>query len=67
MRQRSLLSLNILLALLLFSVAGASAQAPQATLGTAFTYQGRLSVAGQLANGRYDFQFILYTASAGSN
>jgi hypothetical protein len=35
------------------------AAAPQAPLGTSFTYQGRLTDAGGLANGEYDFQFTL--------
>ena len=32
-----------------------------APLGTAFTYQGRLTDGGVLANGQYDFWFKLYT------
>lgn len=39
--------------------------APQAAVGTAFTYQGKLNDAGSAANGLYDFQFRLYDASAG--
>ena len=36
-------------------------------LGTAFTYQGRLTDAGSPANGNYDLRFILYDAeSAGA-
>jgi len=35
---------------------------PQATLGTAFTYQGRLTDGGSPANGTYDFRFRLYNA-----
>lgn len=34
--------------------------APQAALGTAFTYQGQLKDGSALANGSYDFQFTLY-------
>jgi len=34
----------------------------QTTLGTAFTYQGRLDDGGSPANGTYDFQFTLYNA-----
>jgi hypothetical protein len=34
--------------------------APQATLSTAFTYQGQLSDNGAPASGDYDFQFTLY-------
>jgi hypothetical protein len=43
------------------------AQTAQATLGTAFTYQGELTEGGSPANGAYDFQFTLHDdASAGS-
>src|SRR5271156_6445099 len=34
--------------------------------GTAFTYQGRLNTNTVPANGSYDFEFSLYTNSAGS-
>jgi hypothetical protein len=34
-------------------------------LGTAFTYQGRLTDAGNPASGAYDFQFVLLDAAAG--
>jgi hypothetical protein len=37
---------------------------PQDALGTAFTYQGRLTDGGSLANGEYDFQFTLYDAAS---
>ena len=30
--------------------------------GTAFTYQGKLTDSGNLANGQYDFQFKLFDA-----
>jgi hypothetical protein len=33
---------------------------PQAALGTAFTYQGRLDQSGSPASGTYDFRFRLY-------
>ncbi len=36
-----------------------------APLGTAFTYQGRLTDGGGPAEGAYDFQFILYDALVG--
>src|SRR5437667_1874671 len=36
--------------------------APAAPLNSAFTYQGRLTDNGQLANGTYDFQFRLFDA-----
>ena len=38
-----------------------------APVGTAFTYQGRLTEAGGPANGTYDFQLILYDAPAGGS
>jgi hypothetical protein len=34
-------------------------------VGTAFTYQGRLTDGGGPANGGYDLQFVLYDAAAG--
>lgn len=36
-----------------------------APLGTAFNYNGRLSVGGDPATGGYDFRFILYTDAGG--
>jgi hypothetical protein len=36
----------------------------QSTLGTGFTYQGRLTDAGSPATGVYDFEFRLYSASS---
>jgi hypothetical protein len=38
-----------------------------ATLGTAFTYHGRLTDNGSPANGRYDLRFVLYDADSGGN
>jgi len=38
-----------------------------APLGTAFTYQGRLSAGGQPASGSYDLRFILYNADIGGS
>ncbi len=38
--------------------------AAQTPMGTAFTYQGRLSDAGLPANGNYDLEFKLFDASA---
>jgi hypothetical protein len=38
-----------------------------APVGTAFTYQGRLTDRGNPANGVYDFLFILYDALVGGN
>jgi hypothetical protein len=39
----------------------------QALLGTAFTYQGRLSVGGTPPTGQYDLQFRLLDASTAGN
>jgi hypothetical protein len=36
-------------------------------LGTAFTYQGRLTQGGSAANGSYDLRFILYDAEFGGS
>lgn len=38
----------------------AGAASPQAAVGAAFTYQGRLTDAGNPADGSYDFEFTLY-------
>ena len=51
-------------ALLLFAVWPTAAQTP---LGTAFTYQGRLTDGGGPASGVYDFQLILMDAAAGGS
>jgi hypothetical protein len=40
-------------------------QANAAPMGTAFTYQGHLYDANQVANNLYDFQFKLYDANSG--
>ena len=40
--------------------ASGGADTAQASLNTAFTYQGRLDDAGGLANGLYDFEFKLF-------
>ncbi len=49
-------------ALGLVAIAGSSLAWAQAPLGTAFTYQGRLTVSGQPATGVYDFRFQLSDA-----
>jgi hypothetical protein len=36
----------------------------QASVGTAFSYQGQLAQGGSLANGAFDMQFVLYDAAA---
>ncbi|HET9493722.1 MAG TPA: hypothetical protein VFR15_05785, partial [Chloroflexia bacterium] len=40
-------------------------EAPQAPVGTGFTYQGSLKNGGNPANGQFDFQFKLYDALSG--
>jgi len=63
-------SLFLVVAILL-CVSPAVAQEPpivaQGAAGTAFTYQGRLTVGGLPANGAYDFVFALWDAAAGGN
>jgi hypothetical protein len=51
--------ISILVAAALLSLATFQCEAQ----GTAFTYQGRLNANGGVANGGYDFQFILFNAS----
>jgi hypothetical protein len=41
--------------------------APQAQLGTSFTYQGRLTDGGSPADGEVDLRFGLYDAASGGN
>jgi len=43
----------------------ASVAAAQAPLGTAFTYQGRLTDGGKPANGNFDLEFRLFDAAVG--
>jgi len=50
---------SVLLVVLMMS-GTASARPLQATLGTDFTYQGKLTDGGAPANGLYDFEFKLY-------
>ncbi len=67
----SLFAVIILIVMLVTT--GGSAQAPDISnpneldvlLGTAITYQGKLSDGGASPTGSYDFQFILYNAAAG--
>lgn len=56
------LTLGLLLALVA-SVGFAQGSGPQAALGTAFTYQGRLTDAGQAVDGTCDLRFRLYNAA----
>src|SRR5262249_44181352 len=51
--------INLVCLLLIGLCASASAQT------TVFTYQGKLSDAGNLANGNYDLQFTLFDALSG--
>ena len=73
MNRNSLLKLSAIFSLILtvamaliFQPRQLNAQEPEAklstTIGTAFTYQGRLADGGNPANGVYDFQFELYDA-----
>ncbi|MFO1460518.1 MAG: hypothetical protein U1G08_14050 [Verrucomicrobiota bacterium] len=52
------------MAFLAICLTGPSVGAP---LGTAFSYQGRLSQAGRPANGSFDFRLILYDADVGGS
>jgi hypothetical protein len=45
----------------------AAGAAPQAPLGTAFTYQGFLTASGSAATGQFDFQFRLFDAATGGS
>ena len=73
MKHQGGIRLLVLCSLLLTLSGGVGAQGPpengnaQVALGTAFTYQGRLLDGGGLANGNYDFRFILYDAEVGGS
>jgi len=56
--------LMAVLAVVAVSLIVASAKTP---MGTAFTYQGRLTDGGGPANGQYDFEFTMYDAAASGN
>ncbi len=58
------LNIAILLMAAALCMAGVSWAVP---MGTAFTYQGRLSDANSPAEGEYDFEFKLYDQQGGSN
>ncbi|MBW7906126.1 MAG: hypothetical protein LC135_16825 [Phycisphaerae bacterium] len=60
-------SFNIRLAARFLLVAGMLAAPALAESQTAFTYQGRLSDAGQPADGDYDFVLRLFDAAGGGN
>jgi hypothetical protein len=78
-QKRSLLTLMLLMVLALAAIlsnprlvtaqAGGSVAlaAPQDTVGTAFTYQGKLTDDGGPANGDYDFGFVLQDAPSFGN
>lgn len=59
-------ALALLARLVLFGVLAAAAQG-QTPLGTAFTYQGRLTDSSLPAQGNYDFVFTLFDAETGGN
>lgn len=56
---------SLLLLILLLAGLPRSEAAVAAQLASSFTYQGRLSDAGQPADGNYDFQFALYLSASG--
>jgi hypothetical protein len=45
----------------------AAVYASAAAMGTAFTYQGKLNVGTNVANGAYDLRFTLYDAASGGS
>jgi hypothetical protein len=57
-------TVRLCFALALFAVLFVLHSSAQAQ-GTAFTYQGKLTSAGQAANGCYDMEFSLYNAAVG--
>jgi hypothetical protein len=65
MSRNRLLNPAVLLALL--SAFSLQPLALSSTLGTAFTYQGKLTDGGPPAAGLYDFEFTLYDAATGGN
>ena len=76
MRGKGFLVSVLLLGLMLGAAVGLSmaqdegseaGAAPQALVGTAFTYQGRLTDGGIPANGAYDFGFVLQDAPSYGN
>jgi len=69
MKTKLALTALVLFALLLPGSSSGIAQGevPQAALGTAITYQGRLTDGGLPANSTYDFLFTLYNAELGGS
>jgi hypothetical protein len=64
-----ILSLTLALAVMLINLSGVvGAQGPGAqAIGTAFTYQGRLTDGDEPANGTYDLRFAVYDAASGGS
>jgi hypothetical protein len=58
---------RVILAVLASSFLFSFTPRASAAIGTAFTYQGRLTDGGAAANGSYDLQFILYNAPVGGS
>jgi hypothetical protein len=73
--KRTLTGSLLVLLLLALAVGPGRAQGPepegdvsiQAALGTAFTYQGRLTDGGSPADGEYDLRFRLFNAASGGS
>jgi hypothetical protein len=51
----------------LASLSTINPQLSASTLGTAFTYQGKLTNGGQTAQGIYDFRFAIFDSAGGDN
>ena len=62
-RERKIL-LNVVILVIALGMAGVACAGP---MGTAFTYQGRLSDANSPAEGVYDFEFEVYDALGGGS
>jgi hypothetical protein len=64
-----ILSLTLALGVTLINLSGVvGAQGPGAqAIGTAFTYQGRLTDADEPADRDYDFRFVVYNAASGGS
>src|ERR1700690_1206451 len=66
MSTKKTISLLFFLLLCIAMISGhASAQPLTDTVGTGFTYQGKLNDGGSPANGSYDLRFALYNALSG--
>jgi hypothetical protein len=62
----SILGLSAALLLGATMIASPSTAFGQSALGSAFTYQGQIKLAGEVVNGTADFQFRLFNSSGGS-